>query len=75
MPTSRDIVHDVVAAVKRKLKVDWTERHREDVRAVIRAPVRRALRKRGMSREDLAVMTERVMAQAEALYADWPLAA
>ncbi|MBA3343341.1 MAG: type I restriction endonuclease subunit R [Gemmatimonadaceae bacterium] len=75
MPVLRDIVHDVVGAIKRNLKVDWTEPHREDVHAAIRAAVRRALRRRDVTAEDIEVMTERVMTQAEALYADWPLAA
>jgi type I restriction enzyme R subunit len=74
-PVLRDIVHDVVGAIKRNLKVDWTEPHREDVRAAIRSAVRRALRRRGVSAEDIEVVTERVMAQAEALYGEWPSAA
>jgi type I restriction enzyme R subunit len=75
MPVLRDVVHDVVTAIKRNLKVDWTEPHREDVRAAIRTAVRRALRKRDLGPEEIAVLTERVMAQAEALYAQWPVAA
>src|SRR5207249_4825935 len=29
----RDLIHDVVQTIKRNLKVDWTEPHREDVKA------------------------------------------
>lgn len=74
-PVLRDVVHDVVSAIKRNLKVDWTEPHREDVRAAIRSAVRRALRKRQLKAEAIAILTERVMEQAEALYAGWPVAA
>lgn len=74
-PVLRDIVHDVVGAIKRNLKVDWTEPHREDVRAAIRSAVRRALRRRDLSAEEIEIVTERVMAQAKALYGEWPSAA
>jgi hypothetical protein len=68
-------VHDVVGAIKRNLKVDWTAPHRDDVRAAIRAAVRRALRKRYVGEDELDAVVERLMAQAEALYAEWPVAA
>ncbi|MBI3465498.1 MAG: DUF3387 domain-containing protein [Planctomycetes bacterium] len=71
----RDLVHDVVQTIKRNLKVDWTEPHREDVKAAIRAACRRVLRKRGVREEDIEPFLEHTMQQAEALYADWPLAA
>jgi type I restriction enzyme R subunit len=71
----RDLVHDVVGAIKRNLKVDWTAPHRDDVRAAIRAAVRRTLRKRDVGEGEVDAIVERTMAQAEALYAEWPLAA
>ena len=71
----RDLVHDVVAAVKGNLQVDWTEPHREEVKAAVRAAVRRALRRKGVKTEDLEPLLLKVMEQAEALYADWPIAA
>jgi len=40
----RDLIHDVVRTVKNNLKVDWTEPHREDVKATVRAAVRKQLR-------------------------------
>lgn len=43
-PVLRDLVHDVVKIVKGNLKVDWTEEHREDVQAAIRAAVKGTLR-------------------------------
>lgn len=71
----RDLVHDVVQTVKRSVKVDWTEPHREDVKAEVRAAVKRVLRKKKVSKEDFDLFLEHIMAQAEALFGDWPLAA
>ena len=71
----RDLVHDVVQAIKRNLKVDWTEPHRDDVNAGVRVAVRRVLRARGVRAEDFDPLMASIMAQAEALYAGWPVAA
>jgi type I restriction enzyme R subunit len=71
----RDLIHDVVQTIKRNLKVDWTEAHRDDVKAGVRAAVRRVLRTRGVEARDFEPFVAAVMAQAEALYANWPLAA
>ncbi len=71
----RDLIHDVVQTVKRNLKVDWAEPHRDDVKSEIRAAVKRVLRKREVRAEDFDPLVERIMEQAEALYADWPVAA
>ena len=65
----------VVQSIKRNLKVDWTQPHRDDVRAQIGIAVRNVLRRRGVSAPDLEQMTSEVMVEAQALYADWPLAA
>lgn len=69
------LIHDIVATLKKNLKVDWTEPHREDVKASLRSAVKRVLRNRGVSEEDLEPFLGLVFSQAEALYADWPLAA
>ncbi|MCX6141860.1 MAG: HsdR family type I site-specific deoxyribonuclease [Ignavibacteriales bacterium] len=71
----RDLVHEVVLTIKRNLKVDWTEPHREDIKATIRSAVKRVLRNRGVKTEDFDKFVGEIMRQAEALYADWPLAA
>lgn len=71
----RDLIHEVVQVIKRTVKVDWTEPHRDDVKAAVRAAVRRVLRARKVKAEDLELFMAAVMAQAEALYANWPLAA
>jgi type I restriction enzyme R subunit len=70
-----DLVRDVVQAVKKNLKVDWTKPHREDVKAGVRAAVKTVLRKRGVKAEQLETLTRQVIVQAEAMFKDWPLAA
>jgi type I restriction enzyme R subunit len=65
-----DLIHDVVVSIKKNLKVDWTEPHREDVKAAVRAAVKRVLRKRGVKEEDFEPFMIQIMQQAEALYAD-----
>ncbi len=71
----RDLIHEVVASVRRNLKVDWTEPHREDIKAAVRSAVKRMLRHRKVKREDLDTLVVLIMDQAEALYKDWPQAA
>lgn len=71
----RDLIHDVVQAIKRNLKVDWTQPHREDVKAEVRAAVKRVLRNRGVRSEDFDQFVDGFMTQAAALFADWPAAA
>jgi len=71
----RSLVHEVVQVVKRNLKVDWTAPHRDDVRASVRAAVKRVLRNRGVRPEHFERYVEVVMEQAAASFAAWPLAA
>jgi type I restriction enzyme R subunit len=71
----RDLIHDVVQTIRRNLKVEWTEPHRDDVKAAVRSAVRRVLRRRNIKPEDFDSFLNFIMEQAEALYADWPLAA
>ena len=70
-----DLIRDVVQTVKKNLKVDWTKPHREDVKAGVRAAVKTVLRKRGVNKELLDALTDKVIVQAEALFKEWPLAA
>jgi type I restriction enzyme, R subunit len=70
-----DLIRDVVQSVKKNLKVDWTKPHREDVKAGVRAAVKAVLRKRGVKKELLDTLTDKVIVQAEAMFRDWPLAA
>jgi len=71
----RDLIHDVVQAIRRNLKVDWTEPHRDAVYAEIRASVKRVLRQRGVRAEDLEPFCERLIEQARVVFAQWPVAA
>jgi hypothetical protein len=68
-------IHGVVQTDRRNLKVEWTEPHRDDVKAAVRAAVRRVLLRRVIKAEDFDQFLHFIMEQAEALYADWPLAA
>jgi type I restriction enzyme R subunit len=70
-----DLIRDVVQAVKKNLKVDWTKPHREDVKAGVRAAVKNVLRWRGVKKELLDTLADKVIIQAEALFKEWPLAA
>ena len=63
-----DLVRDVVQAVKKNFKVDWTKPHREDVKAGVRAAVKSVLRKRGVKPEHLDALTRQVIIQAEAMF-------
>lgn len=73
--SAKGLIHEVVQSIKRNLKVDWTEPHREDVKAAVRAAVRRVLTKHGVEKDDFDRLLPALMTQAEALYAKWPLAA
>jgi type I restriction enzyme R subunit len=69
------LIHEVVRVIKRNLKVDWTQPHREDIRAAVRIAVKRVLRKKGIKASDFDQFVSSIMDQAEALWADWPIAA
>lgn len=74
-PFLRDLIHDVVLAVKGNLKVDWTEPHREDVKSSVKVAVKRVLKRRGVKQEDLEGLINTVLVQAAELWRDWPRAA
>jgi type I restriction enzyme R subunit len=74
-PLLRDLVHDVVRAIKGELKVDWTEPHRQAVRSAVLAAVRRVLRKKGVKEADLEPLVAKVVTQAVELWKHWPMAA
>lgn len=71
----RDLIHDVVQTIRRNLKVDWTEPHRDAVFAEIRSSVKRVLRKRGVRAEDLEPLCDKLIEQARVVFAQWPIAA
>ncbi len=75
VPFLAELTREIVQAVKRNLKVDWTKPHREDVKAGIRAEVRRVLLRNHIRAEQFQFILARVMDQAQSLYEDYPLAA
>jgi type I restriction enzyme R subunit len=72
MPFLCDLVREIVEAVKRNLEVDWTKPHRENVQASVRSAVKRVLRRKGVTGDDMQAVQEEIMEQAESLYRDWP---
>lgn len=79
LPTSNEwiagLVREVVVAIRANLKVDWTKAHRRDVYASVESAVKRVLRRRRIKGEAFGFLHRRLMQQAEAAYAEWPLAA
>jgi type I restriction enzyme R subunit len=71
----RNLVREVVQAMKRNLKSDWQSQHREQVRSQLRAVVKRVLTRQGVKASDLEPIAERIMEQAAATFASWPLLA
>lgn len=67
--TLKKIAHDLVEAVRRNVKIDWTVR--ESVRAEMRVIVRRILRKYGYPPDKQEEATKTVIEQAEVLSAAW----
>ena len=70
-----DLIREVVQTVKKNLKVDWTKPHREDVKAGVRAAVKNVLRRRGVKKDQLEVLADKLLIQAAAMFSEWPLAA
>lgn len=69
------LVRQVVAAVRANLQVDWTKPHRSNVHAAVESAVARVLRQNKIKGEQFTFLRARLMKQAEASYAHWPLAA
>lgn len=68
----QDLVHKVVASVKKNLQLDWTKK--EDARAAIRLAVKRELRGK-VPFSELDNLLKEVIEQAEGQYGDWPMEA
>lgn len=67
----QDIVHAVCKAVKSNLEIDWTKK--EDAKAAIRLAVKKELRGK-VSLEELNIILQQIMEQAEGQFKDWPVA-
>ena len=67
--TLRNIARELVEAVRKNVKIDWTLR--EDVRAALRVIVKRILRNHGYPPDKQEKATRTVLEQAELLSEDW----
>lgn len=66
----QDLVHKVVASVKKNLQLDWTKK--EDARASIRLAVKKELKGK-VPFSELDNLLKEVIEQAEGQYSDWPM--
>jgi type I restriction enzyme, R subunit len=66
----QDLVHKVVASVKKNLQLDWAKK--EDARAAIRLAVKRELKGK-VPFSQLDKLLKEVIEQAEGQYSDWPM--
>lgn len=66
----QDLVHGVVASVKKNLQLDWTKK--EDARAAIRLAVKKELKGK-VPFSALDELLKEVIEQAEGQYSDWPM--
>jgi len=68
--TIQDLVHKVVASVKKNLQLGWTKK--EDVRASIRLAVKKELKEK-VPFSELDNLLKEVIEQTEGQYSDWPM--
>lgn len=66
----QDVVHAVCKAVKDNLQIDWTKK--EEAKASIRLALKKELRGK-VSIEELNIILQEIMEQAEGQYKDWPM--
>ncbi len=66
----QDLVHTVVASVKKNLQLDWTKK--EDAKAAIRLAVKKELKGK-VPFSALDKILQEVIEQAEGQYKDWPM--
>lgn len=66
----QDLVHKVVASVKKNLQLDWTKK--ENAKAAIRLAVKKELRGK-VPFSDLDRILKEVIEQAEGQYSEWPM--
>jgi type I restriction enzyme R subunit len=69
----KEIACELTATIKANLSIDWTDH--ENVKAKIRAAVKRLLKRRGFKPDEANILVLTIMEQAESLYEDWPEAA
>ena len=66
----QELVHGVVASVKKNLQIDWTKK--EDARAAIRLAVKKELKGK-VPFSELDELLKEVVVQAEGQFKDWPM--
>ncbi len=66
----QDLVHKVVASVKKNLQLDWTKK--EDAKAAIRLAVKKELKGK-VPFSELDELLKEVIIYAEGQYKDWPM--
>ncbi len=64
------IAKELVSSIKANLNIDWDSH--ENVKAKMRATVRRLLRRYGFTPPTTDALVPKIMEQAENLYRDWP---
>jgi len=67
----QDLVHKIVASVKKNLQLDWTKK--PDALAAIRLAVKKELKNK-VPFSELDNLLKEVIEQAEGQYSDWPMA-
>ena len=67
---TQDLVHKVVASVKKNLQLDWTKK--EDAKAAIRLAVKKELKGK-VPFSELDELLKEVIVYAEGQYKDWPM--
>ncbi|WP_345912069.1 type I restriction endonuclease subunit R [Bacillus altitudinis] len=67
-----NLVHKVLAAMKKEFKVDWTNPHRADVLSKVNLAVKMVLMKEKITGEQLKFLTNAIVEQAKEQYKDWP---
>lgn len=70
-----DLIHKIVAAMKKTFKADWTSPHRSDVLSSVNLAVRQVLLKEKIKGEQLKFLTNAIVEHAKEQYKDWPLQA
>jgi len=71
--TMRALVRELVTTIRGNLGIDWTDH--DNMRARVRAAVKRLLRRSGVTAAALEDLLPTIMEQAHSLYHDWPMAA
>ena len=70
-----NLVHKILAAMKKEFKVDWTNPHRADVLAKVNLAVKMVTMREKITGEQLKFLINAIVEQAKVQYKKWPLQA